>query len=118
MLWNEIRSLRRSANAALRHEAWLEFLSIRKSPSEFYTEYPNRLDAAYAKIERIPRENQTSTQRSSEPGLPFDDHIRQTLTTQSSLTLAKATEACVRFDTGHKIHPADAGSTTANKSSH
>lgn len=66
MLWNEVRSLRRSANAALRHEAWLEFPSIRKSPSESYTEYPNRLDAAYAKIERIMPENQTSAQGSSE----------------------------------------------------
>ena len=66
LLWNKIRSLRRSANAPLRHKAWLEFLSIRKSPSESYTEYPIRLDAAYAKIERITPENQTSAQCSEE----------------------------------------------------
>ena len=37
-------------------------------------------------------------------GLPFDNHIRQTLTPQSDRTFAKATEACVRFDTGHQTH--------------
>ena len=37
-LWSKVCSLHRSANAALRHEAWLEFLSIRNSPPESYTE--------------------------------------------------------------------------------
>ena len=66
VLWKKIRSLRRSANTALRHKAWLEFLSIRKSSSESYTEYPIRLDAAYVKIERITPENQSSAQCSEE----------------------------------------------------
>ena len=65
-LWSKIRSLRRSAKADLRHEAWLEFLSIRKSSSESYTAYPILLDAAYVKIERITPENQTSVQCSEE----------------------------------------------------
>ncbi len=49
--------------------------------------------------------------------LPFDDHIFQALTTRSNLVLAQATEACVCFDTGHKIHLVDAELATAAKSS-
>ena len=37
-LWSKICSVHGSANAALHHEACLEFLSIRNSPSGSYTE--------------------------------------------------------------------------------
>ena len=40
-------------------------------------------------------------------------HTRQALTTQSDLTLAKGTEACVRFDMGQKIHLAETDSANA-----
>ena len=117
VLWNKIRGLRRSAHTALRHEAWLEFLSIRKSSSESYTAYPILLDAAYVKIERITPENQTSAQCSEELSV-FRSSISRpyspTLTTQY-LTLAKATEAYAGFDTGHKTHPADGELASATK---
>ena len=83
-LWTKIGGLHRSADASLHHEAWLEFLSIRKSLVESYTEYSSRIESAYAKIEQITPEGQTAAQRSEElslfallSGLPFDDHIRQ-----------------------------------------
>src|SRR5258706_1909051 len=54
--------------------------------------------AAYAKVERITPEGQTPAQRGEElspfallSGLPFDNHIHQAFTTQSDITLAKAT---------------------------
>lgn len=50
-------------------------------------------------------------------GLPFDDHVCQAQTIQSYLTLARATEACVHFNTVHKIHLTDAESATTAKSS-
>jgi len=119
-LWTKIRSLHRSADVSLRHEAWLEFLALRRAPTEPYTEFCNRIDSGNAKIERITPSNQTAAQRGEElrlfallSGLPFDDHIRQSLTTQSDLALAKATEACVRFDTGQRIHLAEADSANA-----
>jgi len=67
---------------------------------------PHRTGLLYAKIERVTSDGQTAEQRlfALLSGLPFDDHIRQALTTQSDLTLAQATEACVQLDTGQKIH--------------
>ena len=119
-LWTKISGLHRPADASLRHEAWLEFLSIRKSSDESYTEYSNRIESAFAKMERITPEGQTAAQCSEElslfallSSLPFDDHIRQALTTQSGLAFAKATEACIRFDTGRRIHMYDADSANA-----
>ena len=46
--------------------AWLEFLSIRKSSDKSYTEYSNRIESAFAKMERITPEGQTAAQRSEE----------------------------------------------------
>jgi len=80
-----------SADALLRHEAWLGFLSIRKSSGESYTEYSNHIKYAYAKTERITTESQTAAQRGEELSLfalvplPFDHHIYQTLTTHCRL---------------------------------
>jgi len=93
---------------------------LHRSPTESYTDFCNRIDLGYAKIERITPSCQTAAQRGEElrlfaflSGLPFDDHIHQSLTTQSDLTLTKATEACVRFDTGQRIHLAEADSANA-----
>ena len=92
---------------AFRHEARLGFLFIHKLSSETYAEYSGRIEVAYAKFERITPDRQTAVERGEDPSLfallstlPFNDHIRQALTTQSGHTLAKANEACVRLDTG------------------
>jgi len=116
-LWKKICGLHHSVDASLRHEAWLEFLALRRSPAESYTDFCNRIDSGYAKIKCITLSNQMAVQHGEElclfaflSGLPFDDHIHQSLTTQSDLMLAKATEACVQFNMGQRIHLAEADS--------
>jgi hypothetical protein len=81
-LWKKIRSLHRSTDASLRHEAWLEFLAIRRSPAETYTELSSRIESAYVKVERITPDGQTAVQRGEElclfaflSALPFGDHM-------------------------------------------
>ena len=122
-LWTKICSLYQSRDAAHRHEAWLEFLACRKAPDELYSAYGARVEAAYAKIERITPSNQTAAERAAEltlfallSGLSFDDPIRQSLTTQRDLTLDEANKAFVRYDTAKKIHLADAESANATRS--
>ncbi|SRR5258706_1909052 len=53
-LWSKICSLHCSANAALLHAKWLEFLSTRKSPSEYYTEYSIRISPLTPRLSGSP----------------------------------------------------------------
>lgn len=106
-------------NAALCYEAWLEFLSTFLVPCGTLDMHQHCLCQDWvdhgwqSDFSTCGKEHSLFVLLFS---LPFDNHVHQALTTQSSLTLAKATEACICFNAVHKIHLADAESATTAKS--
>jgi hypothetical protein len=95
----------------------MEFFSSCKTSKETYTEYACCKEGLFAKIDHITPENQTKAECTAELtlfgilfSLPFDDHIHQALMTQPNLTLDLVMEAMVCFNTGVKLHLADAES--------
>ena len=88
---------------------------------ESNTEYSIRIDGPYAEIERITPGGQTPLEaaKSCRPSLYYPVFLSTTIQYSPSvdhpvrLNSAKATDACVRFDTSHKIHLADVESAIA-----
>ena len=90
---------------------------MRKGPDKLYSELTARMEGSWAKIDHLTLNNQSKAECAVELtllgilfALPFDDHIRQLLTTQPSLTLNQAMEAFVCVDTGVKMHLTGANS--------
>jgi len=108
----------------LRHQAWPEFSSMHKVPDKSLAGFASRMEGLWARIDRLTPPNQTKAERGAELtllgilfGLPFDDHVRQSLTTQPNLSFEQAMEAFVRVDMGVKIHLAGAESANAARGS-
>ena len=119
-LWVKICNSHQSRDASLHHQAWMEFFTTRKAPDESYSAYVMRKEGLGARIERLTPAAQTKAKRYAELTLftilfrlPYNDHICQALTTQSNLTLQKASNACVHIDTGLKLHLTTAESANA-----
>jgi hypothetical protein len=92
------------------HSAWMSFLAIRKLATESYMTYYRRLKFAYEKIDRITPAEQSPEDWARQltlyillSGLPHDDTLRTSLTTQKDLSLADAASAMLRFDTSKKL---------------
>jgi len=123
-LWTKICSLHQSRDASLRHQAWMEFFTARKTSDESYSAYMARKEGLCARISRLTPSNQTPTERYAELtlfamlfGLPYEDNLRQSLTARPDLTLQMASEACVRVDTDIRLHQADTESANAARGS-
>lgn len=119
-LWTKICSIHQSHATSFRHQIWLEFFSSRKSPDESYAEFFWRKEELLAKIDRLTPECQTKEERAAELtlvgillGLPTDDHVRQALISQPNLTLDRAKEEMIRYDTGKKLRLAGSESAPA-----
>jgi len=109
-LYSRICAYHQQRDASQRHEAWMQFLALRKSPSESYTAIYRRVEAGYDKVERITPATQSTEERGRElvlftllSALPHDDPVRTSLTTQKDLTLADAAAAMLRFNTSKKL---------------
>src|SRR6266853_4128080 len=105
-LWEKIGSMHQSRDASLRHQAWLQFFSARKSTDESYSELASRMEGLWAKIDRLTPISQTKEEHGAELtllailfALPYEDNVRQSLSTQASLTLEQAQEAVIHIDT-------------------
>jgi hypothetical protein len=114
-LWVKLCNSHQSRDASLRHHAWLEFFTTRKASDESYSAYVARKVGLCARIDRLTPATQSTADRSAKLtllavlfGLPYDDNVLQTLTTQPNLILQQASDAMFRVDTGLKLHHADA----------
>ncbi len=112
-LFTFICDAHQSCDASHRHQAWIEFFSLRKAPNETYSAYMTHKEGLGARIEHITPEDQSRVEHFAELklfsilfGLPYKDTVRQTLVTQGNLTLQQAREAMVHVDTGAKLHMA------------
>ena len=119
-LWTTICDAHQSRDASLRHQAWIEFFSSKKTSGETYSAYIARKEGLGAKIERITPATQSRADHFAELilfatlfGLPYEDNVRQSLVTQANLTLRQARDAMVRVDTGAKLHMANEESANA-----
>ncbi len=119
-LWEKIGSLHQLHDALLHHQAWLQFFSTCKTSDESYTELSGCVEGLWVKIDCLTPINQTRAEHGAELkllgclfALPFDDHVRQSLTMQLGLTLEQVQEAFVCVDTGVKLHLAGADSANA-----
>ena len=106
-MWKAVEAQHLLRDASLRHEAWMQFLAMRKKVDETYVDYYRRVDAAYAKVKRITPKNQTAEQRGQEltlfqllSGLPHDDSLRRSLTAQRDVNLEDTFAAFMRTDAG------------------
>ena len=91
--------MHQSRDASLHHQAWLEFFSTHKSHDESYSALASRMEGLWAKIDCLTPNGQTRAERGAELmllgilfALPFDDHVRQSLTAQPDLPLEQAME--------------------------
>ena len=96
------------------HKAWMQFLALRKSPSESYTSIYRRVEAGYFKIDRITPAGQSTEDRGKElilftllSALPHNNPLHTSLIMQKDITLADAAAALLCFDTSKKL--ADSG---------
>jgi len=109
-LYSKICAYHQQCDASQQHEAWMQFLALRKSPSESYTSIYRCVEVGYDKIDHITPASQSMEECGRElilftllSALPHDDTLRTSLTTQKDLTLADAAAALLRFDTGKKL---------------
>ena len=107
-------------DASLRHQAWIEFFSSKKTSDESYSAYIARKEGLGARVDLITPVSQPRADHFAELilsatliGLPYEDNVRQTLVTQADLTLQQARAAMVRVDTGAKMHMANTETVNA-----
>ena len=117
-LWTKICDAHQSRDASLRYQAWIEFLSWKKTSDETYSAYIASKEGLGAKIERITPVSQPRAEHFAELILfatlfGLQDSIRQALETQADLTLQQARDVMVRVDTGAKIRLANEESANA-----
>ena len=94
-LWTKICSLHQSCNSSLHHQAYLEFFMMHKMPDESYSAYVAHKEDLYARISCLMPAGQSDVNRRAELtlttilfGLPYDNHICQTLTTQPTSAIS------------------------------
>jgi hypothetical protein len=82
-LWKVIEAHHVQRDASLRHKAWMQLLSIRKSPDEKYLDFYSRVDNDRCKIDLVTPSPLTSEDCVDElalfiilAALPVDDHRR------------------------------------------
>jgi hypothetical protein len=118
-MWTAIEAQHLQRDVSLRHEAWMQFLALRKKTEETYVDYYRRVESAYAKVQRITPKNQTPEQRGHEltlftvlSGLPHDDSLRQSLTAQRDLSLNDTFSAFLHTDAGDQVHAESANAAS------
>jgi len=119
-LYTKICNYHQQRNASQRHEAWMRFLAMCKSSTKNYMTFYHHVESAYDKILRITLSNQMPEDRTRElvlfailSGLPHDDLLRMSLSTQKDVTLADVAVALLHFDTSKKLADNEAGAYLA-----
>jgi hypothetical protein len=104
-LWKAIEAHHVQRDASLRHEAWMQLFSIRKSTDEKYIDLHSRVDNARSKIDRVTPSTLAAEERADElalftilNALPVDDPLRRQLVSQRGVSLADAYSAFLRTD--------------------
>jgi hypothetical protein len=104
-LWKAIETHHVQRDASLRHEAWMQLLSIRKKPDEKYVDLYYRVDNARSKVDRVTPASLTPEERADElalfiilNALSVDNPLRRQLVSQKDVTLTDAYSAFLCTD--------------------
>jgi hypothetical protein len=104
-LWKAIKAHHVQRDTSLRHEVWMQLLSIRKNPDEKYVNLYSCVDNARSKIDHMTPSTLTAEECADElalftilTALPVDDPLCRQLVSQKDITLADTYSAFLHMD--------------------